>query len=91
MLEPGPGLARVIRVKGKDQPAPGFDRGDYEDDADFKGEDADGEDDGWGVVKSRGRASKYLSYHVVVVETYSARTEVSRTPSLSGSGTVIPF
>lgn len=52
-----PTLARVMRVQPlpNEKPASGFSWGDYEDVrvADGGGNDADGEDDGWGVVKSK--------------------------------------
>lgn len=58
-----PQISRVMRIKPKpdEQPAAGFSWGDYED-VDNRGtaNDADGEDDGgWGVVKGRGRPSKW--------------------------------
>jgi hypothetical protein len=52
-------LSRVMRVQPlpDEKPAPGFSWRDYED------VDADGEDDGWGVVKSK-RPRKFRdSYH----------------------------
>lgn len=57
-----PSVARVMRIRpGPDeQPVAGFSWADYEDvDGSQKtADDADGEDDGgWGVVKSKGRAS----------------------------------
>ncbi|KAL1745544.1 hypothetical protein HDZ31DRAFT_36175 [Schizophyllum fasciatum] len=54
-------LARVMRVTPRpdEKPASGFSWGDYEDvAAEGGGNDADGEDDGWGVVKSRGRSKQ---------------------------------
>jgi hypothetical protein len=59
-----PELARVMRVQPRadEKPAQGFSWGDYEDVKVEEGgsadNDADGEDDGWGVVQSRGRSSK---------------------------------
>jgi hypothetical protein len=56
-----PELSRVMRVAPavNEKPATGFSWGDYEDVEDIRGADADGEDDsGWGVVKSRGKASE---------------------------------
>lgn len=66
-----PVLSRVMRVQPRpdEKPATGFSWGDYEDvnpgsgphgepSGDAEGEDAD--DDGWGVVKSRGRSSMFL-------------------------------
>lgn len=49
MLPEHPTLSRVMRVQPlpNEKPAPGFSWRDYED------VDADGEDDGWGVVKSK--------------------------------------
>ena len=56
-----PELSRVMRVTpgANEKPASGLSWGDYEDVEDVRGADADGEvDGGWGVVKSRGKASK---------------------------------
>ncbi|PIL25235.1 hypothetical protein GSI_13124 [Ganoderma sinense ZZ0214-1] len=54
-----PEVSRVMRIKPQpdEQPAAGFSWADYEDvDSRGNADDADGEDDdGWGVVKSRGR------------------------------------
>lgn len=61
-----PSLSRVMRIQPQpdEKPASGFSWGDYEDvDATKKAtEGTDGEDDGWGVVKSKSRASKQLIY-----------------------------
>ncbi|KAL0955265.1 hypothetical protein HGRIS_004155 [Hohenbuehelia grisea] len=56
-----PQVARVMRVqpRGDEKPASGFSWGDYEDVAvggNGTGTDADGEDDGWGVVRRSGRS-----------------------------------
>jgi len=57
-----PSVARVMRVQPRldEKPASGFSWADYEDvhveDGAGAGNDADGEDDGWGVVKSKGRS-----------------------------------
>jgi len=57
-----PSLARVMRVQPRpdEKPVSGFSWADYEDvhvdDGAGAGNDADGEDDGWGVVKSKGRS-----------------------------------
>ncbi|TRM56887.1 hypothetical protein BD626DRAFT_512761 [Schizophyllum amplum] len=54
-----PTLARVMRVTPRpdEKPASGFSWADYEDvQVEGGGNDADGEDDGWGVVKSRSRS-----------------------------------
>ncbi|KAF9444086.1 hypothetical protein P691DRAFT_807902, partial [Macrolepiota fuliginosa MF-IS2] len=50
MLPEHPTLSRVMRIQPlpNEKPAPGFSWGDYED-----VHDADGEDDGWGVVKTK--------------------------------------
>lgn len=59
-----PTLARVMRVQPRpdEKPASGFSWGDYEDvrvaESAGAGNDADGEDEGWGVVRSKGRPSK---------------------------------
>jgi hypothetical protein len=59
-----PTLSRVMRVQPMpdEKPASGFSWGDYEDvrvaESAGGGNDADGEDDGWGVVKSKGRSSE---------------------------------
>lgn len=62
-----PTLARVMRVQPlpNEKPASGFSWGDYEDVrvADGGGNDADGEDDGWGVVKSK-RSSKLTWFSI---------------------------
>ncbi|KAF9465523.1 hypothetical protein BDZ94DRAFT_349434 [Collybia nuda] len=56
-----PTLSRVMRVQPMpdEKPASGFSWGDYEDvqvgESAGGGNDADGEDDGWGVVKGKGR------------------------------------
>jgi len=49
-----PSVSRVMRVSNpaEQTPAPGFSWGDYEDA--HTEEDGDGDDEGWGVVKSRG-------------------------------------
>ncbi|OBZ66879.1 hypothetical protein A0H81_13181 [Grifola frondosa] len=55
-----PTVSRVMRVQPRpdEQPATGFSWGDYEDVDDSRGsaDGEDGGDDGWGVVKSRGRS-----------------------------------
>ncbi|EIW58414.1 uncharacterized protein TRAVEDRAFT_72007 [Trametes versicolor FP-101664 SS1] len=52
-----PQVARVMRIQPRadEQPAAGFSWGDYEDVEGARGtaDDADGEDDGWGVVRTR--------------------------------------
>jgi len=57
MLPEHPTLSRVMRIQPlpDEKPAPGFSWGDYEGvhAPDGEGNDADGEDDGWGVVKSK--------------------------------------
>ncbi|KAF8879171.1 hypothetical protein BD779DRAFT_1447187 [Infundibulicybe gibba] len=59
-----PTLARVIHVRppAEETPVPGFSWGDYEDtginESGGAENDADGEDDGWGVVKSKHRSSR---------------------------------
>lgn len=58
MLPEHPTLSRVMRIQPlpDEKPAPGFSWGDYEGGLhvpDGGGNDADGEDDGWGVVKSK--------------------------------------
>jgi hypothetical protein len=64
-----PALARVMRVQPQpdEKPASGFSWADYEDvhvdDGPGAGNDADGEDDGWGVVKSKGRSRKSSPFH----------------------------
>jgi len=45
-----------------EKPAAGFSWADYEDVEDVRAAEADGEDDGWGIVKSRGRASNFFFY-----------------------------
>jgi hypothetical protein len=62
-----PTLARVIRVQPlpDEKPASGFSWGDYEDvrvTTDGGENDADGEDDGWGVVRTR-RQSLFYNVH----------------------------
>lgn len=63
-----PTLSRVMRVQPMpdERPASGFSWGDYEDvrvtESAGGGNDADGEDDGWGVVKGKGRTSTLLTY-----------------------------
>jgi hypothetical protein len=59
-----PSLARVIRIPpvANEKPAAGFSWADYEDvriGTDGGENDADGEDDGWGVVASK-RPSAYI-------------------------------
>jgi hypothetical protein len=56
-----------IKPRADEKPATGFSWADYEDVRVEEGggveNDADGEDDGWGVVQSRGRTStKSLHY-----------------------------
>lgn len=93
-----PELSRVIRVApaANEKPAPGFSWQDYEDVEDLKGADADGEDDGgWGVVKSRGKASEwlvkiphsYLGSDVYVQRTQSVivRHDITITRTVQGS------
>jgi len=64
-----PTLARVMRVQPRpdEKPASGFSWGDYEDvqatESTGGGNDADGEDEGWGVVR-RKRSSVFLRSHV---------------------------
>jgi len=64
-----PSLSRVMRVQPRpdEKPAMGFSWADYEDvrvaENAGAGNDADGEDDGWGVVKSRGRSSKHTPFN----------------------------
>lgn len=60
-----PVISRVMRVQplADEKPVSGYSWADYEDVRANDGtagaeNDADGEDDGWGVVKSRGRSSK---------------------------------
>lgn len=50
-----PALSRVIRVapSSNEDALIGFSLADYEDIPDAGGNDADGEDDGWGVVTSK--------------------------------------
>lgn len=64
-----PMLSRVMRVQPlpDEKPASGFSWGDYEDVrvvTDGGENDADGEDDGWGVVTSK-RSSKLISYSLI--------------------------
>lgn len=56
-----PNLARVIRVQPlpNEKPATGFSWGDYEDVGEH---DADGEDDGWGVVTNKRSSMLYISH-----------------------------
>lgn len=59
-----PAISRVMRVQpaANEKPATGFSWGDYEDVRVDAGadNDADGEDDeGWGVVKSKGKPSEW--------------------------------
>jgi hypothetical protein len=66
-----PSYSRVMRVQPGDKPAAGFSWGDYEDVVGGDnpggeihgtgGADADGEDDGWGVVKRGGRPKNTTS------------------------------
>jgi hypothetical protein len=58
-----PNLARVIRVQPlpDEKPATGFSWGDYEDVGEH---DADGEDDGWGVVTNKRSSMLYISHKV---------------------------
>ena len=58
-----PNLARVIRVHTlpNEKPATGFSWGDYEDVGEH---DADGEDDGWGVVTNKRSSMLYISHKV---------------------------
>lgn len=59
---------RVHRPRADEKPATGFSWADYEDvrleesTGGGNDADADGEDDGWGVVKSRGRSSMCTYY-----------------------------
>jgi hypothetical protein len=70
-----PTLARVIRVQPlpEEKPASGFSWGDYEDvrvTTDGGENDADGEDDGWGVVKTKRQSLFYNDYfHLLPVMT----------------------
>lgn len=62
-----PSLSRVMRVQPQadEKPPSGYSWADYEDVATTGAEnDADGEDEGWGVVKSRGRSSKKSSFRL---------------------------
>jgi hypothetical protein len=52
-----------MRIQSNEQPIPGFSWKDYEE---FQeGNDADGEDDGWGVVQRKGSRVYSASYHFV--------------------------
>lgn len=76
-----PTLARVIRVQPlpDEKPASGFSWGDYEDirvSTDGGENDADGEDDGWGIVRTK-RQSEFYNVHflhllVVMINNASA-------------------
>jgi len=65
-----PTLSRVMRVQPlqDEKPASGFPLGGYEDmyagENVGGGNEADGEDDGWGVVKSKSRSSKSSTYRL---------------------------
>jgi hypothetical protein len=80
-----PTLARVIRVQPlpDEKPASGFSWGDYEDvrlTTDGGENDADGEDDGWGVVKTRRQSLFYNGhFHLLSVMT-------NKTPFFSFTG-----
>ena len=69
-----PSLARVIRVQPlpDEKPASGFSWGDYEDvrvTTDGGENDADGEDDGWGVVRTRRQSLFYnVNLHLIVTK-----------------------
>ena len=88
-----PTLARVIRVQPlpDEKPASGFSWGDYEDvrvTTDGGENDADGEDDGWGVVRTRRQSLSYNVHflHLIFVMTNKiylllSFTEVDRTSS----------
>lgn len=62
-----PTVSRVMRVQPlpNEKPASGFSWGDYEDvhtvDNVGGGNEADGEDDGWGIVKSKTRSRRRVS------------------------------
>jgi hypothetical protein len=62
-----PTVSRVMRVQPlpDEKPASGFSWGDYEDVHGGEnvggGNEADGEDDGWGVVRSKSRSSTCFS------------------------------
>jgi hypothetical protein len=61
-----PTLARIIRVQPlpDEKPATGFSWGDYED----VGEnDADGEDDGWGVVRSKRSSMFFFPFKAIAL------------------------
>ena len=60
-----PTLARVMRIQPlpHEKPAQGFSWADYEDVRDGEN-DADGEDDGWGVVASKKSSA---SFHLIDV------------------------
>ena len=66
-----PTLARVIRVQPPpdEKPASGFSWGDYEDvraTTDGGENDADGEDDGWGVVRTRRQSLSYIVHFLLL-------------------------
>lgn len=85
-----PSYSRVMRVQPGDKPAAGFSWGDYEDVAGGDGAgveldgdggaDADGEDDGWGVVKRGGRPKN--------TATSSSQTSLSGSKTASAPETV---
>jgi hypothetical protein len=67
-----PTLARVIRVQPlpDEKPASGFTWGDYEDvrvTTDGGENDADGEDDGWGVVRTKRQSVSHFIHLLEVI------------------------
>ncbi|KAJ3801677.1 hypothetical protein GGU11DRAFT_768476 [Lentinula aff. detonsa] len=83
-----PSYSRVMRVQPGDKPAAGFSWGDYEDVAggdnptgepDADSAEADGEDDGWGVVKRGGRPKNKVSSSQQSLSTSSKATSAPET------------
>lgn len=93
-----PGLARVMRVQPRpdEKPASGFSWADYEDvrvdETARRDYDSDGEDDGWGVVTSRGRSSThpFLHLHSMARSNNAPNAEPNRAPSVQSQSQKAP-
>lgn len=84
-----PNLARVIRVQPlpNEKPATGFSWGDYEDVGEH---DADGEDDGWGVVTNKRSSMLYISHtrltrHAPITDIHFSILLIERNPPSTSS------
>jgi hypothetical protein len=82
-----PTVSRVMRVRPlpNEKPASGFSWGDYEDvhagEHAGGGNEADGEDDGWGVVKGRSRSRMNITpFRRIWYSSYSMQEQTVQFP-----------